>query len=96
MNGNADALSRQYFDHIAWGTQIPVELMERNPDPPAHEHQVQQWTISALPSRPPADLASLQTQDSIIGPLLPFWKEEQVPGRLQREQMSKGSKELIW
>lgn len=94
-NNLEGGLSRQYLDHIAWGTQIPVGLLECNSDLPAHKHEVQQQTISALPFKQHADLTTLQTLDPIIGPLLPFWKEGEVPGRFQKEQMSKGSKELV-
>lgn len=51
--------------------------------------------ISALPGLEPSDLATLQGQDPVIGIILKYWEQGRVPNSIERQQLSKGSRELV-
>lgn len=53
-----------------------------------------QFDISVLPGCSKENLATLQEQDSVIGPLLVCWGETQPPDSKERERFGQGTKEL--
>lgn len=77
---------------------MPVDLLQ-----PALEHQVQcsgqrkvsQCAFTAFPTRPKADLNTLQALDPVTAPLLPFWRREQRPDHNERAYLLKEALELL-
>lgn len=67
-NGNADALSRQYLDAVAAGTEVPQEMASEGCRPETTMTVVQN-EISALVGRTHEDLRTLQQRDPVLGPV---------------------------
>ena len=80
-NRNADALSRQPAPDpivdIAPGSTVPLQL----------QHLSSEATCSAvyaLPTRPKADLKSLQMADKVLGQFLHWWKRGKQPSKQEQ------------
>lgn len=58
------------------------------------QHFVLQSDVSVLPGCSKENLAMLQEQDPVIGPLLACWKKARPPGSKARERFSQSTKEL--
>lgn len=97
VNGNADALSRQYPVALPvqpdCGTILPgvlVELLDRQ-----GPVEVEQSMISAFSKTSHLELQQAQGQDSVIGPVLGFFCSHVYPTKEQRSTMSRSSLELL-
>lgn len=97
VNGNADALSRQYTvipsPQQECGTALPAILVELlNKDRPV---EAVQSTIAAFSKTSKIDLRRAQEQDLVIGPALDFFSSKVYPTKEQRQSMSKRYWELL-
>ncbi|XP_051799571.1 uncharacterized protein LOC127535823 [Acanthochromis polyacanthus] len=83
QNSNADALSRLHpiieNGSLEEGEGVSGVLAE----------------ISALPGLEPGDLCTMQRQDPVIGSILKYWEQRRMPNSTERQELSKGSRELV-
>ena len=84
-NQNADALSRQCPSNdivvVGPGTPVPKAVRQAAVMNPV---LAAQSTISAVPERSTADLVTLQGADPTICTVLPFWRQQRMPGRMEK------------
>ena len=93
-NQNADALSRQYLERFAFGTEVPVlGVLGEVAQVPFTVGQCEE--VVALPGRTPQDLRLLQQSDPVIGPVQKYYQEGQQPGAGERELLSRSSRALL-
>lgn len=93
-NQNADALSRQYLERFALGTEVPALGVLSGVIPqPAVEGQIAE--VVALPGRTPEDLSLLQKSDPVIGPVHNYYHEGRRPDAREQAGFSKLSRALF-
>ncbi|MGH0176852.1 UNVERIFIED_CONTAM: hypothetical protein FKN15_073716 [Acipenser sinensis] len=107
LNGNADALSRQYEEEedvmvaeagAVVGPRLPLVLRQSQSGLQCQDvrpGEANQRTITALPIRQKADLATLQAQDPVIGRFCDFWRRGYGPDHAERTQLLKPVLELL-
>lgn len=99
-NRNADALSRQLHPQspsgLLPGVKIPQEVQDQTDVGQLGDAVVATCrAIGAFPSRPKADLISLQAADPVIGPFLQYWESGRLPTKQEMGNVSKGVKKLL-
>ncbi|KAL7873914.1 hypothetical protein SRHO_G00048840 [Serrasalmus rhombeus] len=94
-NQNADALSRQYVEHFAYGTKVPPLTIEFSEDEPADILTTQCREMRVLAERTPHDLYLLQEADPVIGPVCRFRREGRYPRSEERNALSSPTKALL-
>lgn len=92
-NQNADALSRQYLERFALGTEVPASAFTSFSQLPVPE--VQCGEVVALPGRTAQDIGVLQEADPVIGPVLKYRREGRRPRAEERGALSSLSKGLL-
>lgn len=92
-NGNADALSRQYLERFASGTDIPPGLAESQSGESLRE--VECGEVVALAGRSVEDISLLQEMDPVVGPVLKCFRSGCQPRPEERNVMSVRSRELL-
>ena len=93
-NQNADTLSRQYLERLAFGTEVPaLGALAEECSLPAIKGQCEE--IVALPRRTPQDLSQLQEADQVIGPVRKYHREGPCPRTEERELLSRASRALL-
>ena len=100
VNGNADALSRQYepthqmtSEALRPGTAVPIQIQQSmGRQEPA---QVIQATTSAFPMLSNTDLAALQEADPTISAFLSFWARGKEPDQQERQQLPRPVRDLF-
>ena len=93
-NQNADALSRQYLDRFAFGTEVPLlgALADVGQPPAAEGHCGE---VVALPGRTPQDLRLLQEADPVIGPVRKYHQAGRLPRAEERASLSNSCRALL-